>query len=190
MTVYQHLQAPVVVLGDVRRRVLGWRARQSVGNILPDQNGTDMRPTRREPTARSKKAQEDIRNNAPTTRARSALRGALGDSAIGPLEEPGLDGLKWLPHLCEAMHSDLSRHSLKAYLYVRLRTVKVAPEGEEAESAFKKVLVPHRFDNVGHIPDRIARWKAQLDNALAERDDQDYSYVVKGIEELVLTWIR
>ena len=157
---------------------------------MPEQNGTGMPPSRHEPTARSRQAQEDIRNNVPTTRARSALRGALGDSTIGPLEEPGLDGLKWLPHLCEAMHSDLSRHSLKAYLYVHLRTAKVGTEGEEAESVFKKVLVAHRFDNVGDIPDRIARWKAQLDNALAERDDQDYSYVVKGIEELVLTWIR
>ena len=99
------------------------------------------------------------------------------------------------PQLCEAMHSDLTGHALKAYLYEHLRTSKVAPgeeeeEEEEVESEFKKVLVPHRFDNVGDIPARIGRWEIQLGNAWVERDDQAYSYFVEGIGEFVLTWIR
>ena len=39
-----------------------------------------------------------INENAPV-RVRSALRGAMGDAAIGPLQEAGLGGLRWLRKL-------------------------------------------------------------------------------------------
>ena len=62
--------------------------------------------------------------NAPAVRARQALRGALGDAAIGPLQEPGLDGWKWLPHVLTRVHADLAQKSLKVLLHARLKTTK------------------------------------------------------------------
>ena len=99
-----------------------------------------------------------IDENAPV-RVRSALRDSLGDAALGPLQEVGLGGLRWLRKLCREMEKFLSNRSLVAVIFIRVKTQKAFTNGIIEESEFRRNLQKHRFDNVGDIDDRKERWK-------------------------------
>lgn len=125
----------------------------------------------------------------PGVRARAALRNALGEAAIGPLQEAGLDGWKWLPHLCSAMHASLSHESLKALLFLRPQTTLVEADGTVGEYEFLWTGKLHRFDSRDGVPVRLAAWRSELQNCLGGPDKTRCNFVMVGIREAVLTWV-
>ena len=60
------------------------------------------------------------------TRFRTALRGALGEIAIGPLQGSGLDGWKHLRQLFSPMLAPLARDSLKAAFFPHVQSWDLA----------------------------------------------------------------